>query len=138
MKLLFPMEFLFIQKKGALSSLLSLSKDNIENTTPSFQIILTATDSSENVKQNINKNHNKVSWDISTIRLNHDYFNSSNTYPNTVYAYYQKDGTLLNISLQNSNNISSLESSFIINCYKNGTDICNNQISYRLTPFFVT
>lgn len=109
--------------------------------TPSFQIILTVADSwepSENIEQNINIKHNDISWDIPIISLSRNYFDSSNTYPNTIYAYHQKDGSLLNISFQSSTNISSAETSFIMNCFKNGTDICTNQSSYRLTPFFVT
>lgn len=105
----------------------------------SFQIILTACEEfSENVTQNINLRNTAMLWKIPEIKLERDYFDSSNTYPNTVYAYHQKDGTLLDISFQSSTNISFTENSFIINCFKNGTDICTNQNSYRLTPFFVT
>lgn len=109
--------------------------------TPSFQIVLTENPSeqiSTKPELNINVKHDTFSCHIQTISLDRHYFDSSNAYPNTVYAYHQKDGSLLNISFQSSTNISSANPSFIMNCFKNGTDIVTNQSSYRLTPFFVT
>ncbi|MDE6566788.1 MAG: hypothetical protein K2K70_03520, partial [Lachnospiraceae bacterium] len=69
-----------------------------------------------------------------------EFFSNSTTYPNTVYAYYQADGSFANLlfatpSLSSPENISS---TFIYDCLQNGAAIHTSQVSYSTTLFFVT
>lgn len=83
---------------------------------------------------------------LATHILDSHYFRSAITYPNTVYAFYQKDGTLLTllyatVSFTSKLTISSQTASssgYITDIYSNGCPLHTNQLSYRSTPFFVT
>lgn len=69
-----------------------------------------------------------------------EFFSNSSTYPNTVYAHYETDGTFVNLflatpSLSSDENISS---TFIYDRLQNGKAIHTSQTSYSATMFFVT
>lgn len=131
-----------------------------DSTVPSGQIscIYHAPDSDELLGKNITI-HNTSPFSFSekvtdpnnqsnmtTYILDAHYFRSSVTYPNTVYALYQKDGTLLTLlytttsytskSIVFSQTVSYTD--YITDIYSNGCSLQTNQLSYRSTPFFVT
>lgn len=69
-----------------------------------------------------------------------DFFDNSTTYPNTVYAYYQTDGSFANLLLATPSfsYYENNSSTFIYNRLQNGTAILTSQPSYSTTAFFVT
>ncbi len=79
---------------------------------------------------------------LAPIQISFDpaYYNSSTTYPNTVYAYYQPNGefTSLLFTTPGLSSILNTPSSFICDRLQNGTSISTTQIAYSTTPFFVT
>lgn len=70
----------------------------------------------------------------------HAYYASSDTYPNTVCAYYQLDGsfTSLLLTAPELSSIYNGASSLICDRLQNGSSIDTTQKSYSTTPFFVT
>lgn len=69
-----------------------------------------------------------------------DYFSRSASYPNTVYAYHQTDGSFTNLIFATPTFVSleNPSSNLICNQLQNGAMIHTSQKSYSTTPFFVT
>lgn len=74
------------------------------------------------------------------ISFHHAYYDSSTTYPNTVYAYYQPNGefTSLLFTTPALSPIHNTTSTLICDRLQNGTSISTTQTTYSTTPFFVT
>lgn len=129
---------------GFLLQTTSEQEDDVTNSIPDHQIIIAKTSTDDKTKDYLNQNCNLIDYiSFCTFHQTFDdtFFSSSYSYPNTIYAYYQTDGTFLNIFLATpaflqSNTTSSSDQ--IYYCLHNRDIIYTSQPSYRFTPFFVT
>lgn len=72
-----------------------------------------------------------------THHINTQFLQTSDSYPNTVYAFYQSNGTLLSTFLTSKSFYPQKNRTFY-DCYTNGATLRTSQPVYRSTPFFVT
>lgn len=135
--------FTISKEQNNISTTIASELENSINTnTPEHQILLNLVPDNETIKNEnveLSKLLDYVNLCTNRTSLHENYFSSSTTYPNTVYAYNQVDGTFTNLllatpSLSSSENISS---PFICDRLQNGTTIHTTQQSYSTTPFFV-
>lgn len=130
------------QKNTSTINTLEL-ENSISVNTPDHQILLSLVPDDEKNKTadpKISGLLDYVNLCTNNACFHEDYFSNSTTYPNTVYVYYQADGSFTNLhlatpSFSSSENISS---TFIYDRLQNGTAIRTSQSSYSTTEFFVT
>lgn len=121
--------------------------DSMTNSAPDHQIILTdISDQANHIDTPINPASICNLSDYKHLCkeqqcLDASFFASAAYYPNTIYAYYQTDGTFCNLFLATPNFLSSQSDSptpSIYNRLHNGDMMYTSQTAYRMTPFFVT
>ncbi|MCM1234969.1 MAG: carboxypeptidase-like regulatory domain-containing protein [Ruminococcus flavefaciens] len=122
---------------------ISLNDEFSSSDTPEHQIILTPNSdqaNNENTNSDISNPLAYLHLCTNKTHFYEEYFSNSVTYPNTVYAFYQADGTFTSLlfatpSFSSAENISS---TLLYDRLQNGTNILTSQKSYSTTPFFVT
>lgn len=120
----------------------SAVSDHPDATTPDFQIILTNSEQkTPSIEESsmITRLFASLSFCTESHAMDTQYFSTASTYPNTIYAYYQPDGTFINFLFSTPAFLSSDHiTSMICNCMQNGKSLYTSQPSYSTTPFFVT
>ncbi|MDE6851424.1 MAG: carboxypeptidase-like regulatory domain-containing protein [Lachnospiraceae bacterium] len=128
---------------GASFQVSAEENKRISSDTPEHQILFDKIPDNEyTIESELDLSHLLDYTDYCTNKnfFSSDYFFHSATYPNTVYAYYQTNGTFTNLFFATPA-FSSLENpspNLICNQLQNGMMIHTSQESYSTTPFFVT
>lgn len=116
--------------------------DNPASSAPDHQIIITDSAHDNSLtKDSPIKSHLSDYLSLCTEYHSIDaaYFSTALTYPNTIYAYYQPDGTFQNFLFTTPAFFTfDHTTSLICNRMQNGTSLSTSQLSYCTTPFFVT
>lgn len=130
-------------QENIISSSIEDQENIISSQTPEHQILLNIVSDHEVVIKDtpdLSALLDYVNLCVSQANFDDSYFSNSATYPNTVYAYYQADGTFTNLLLATPSlsSVENISSAFIYDRLQNGRVILTSQATYSTTEFFVT